>query len=154
MNYSIKVSVYNKEIVNLNEKNKDGSPADARYENRLVGGTGFNLKTASSNETFTGAELKAKIKERLKLSDDIIEVKLTSKGKELNDGEAVTSYGVVYSATNPYVARVKPETPVLVEAPAEEPQAPAEEPQAPAEEPQAPAEEPQAPAEEPQAPSN
>jgi hypothetical protein len=131
MNYSIKVAIYNKEIVNLNEKDKDGNPVEAKYENRFAGGTAFNLKTSSRDETFTGAELKAKIKERLNLSDDIIEVKLTSKGKELNDEEAVTVYGAVYSATYPYVARVKPERPAPVEEVVEEPQAPAEEPQAP-----------------------
>jgi hypothetical protein len=105
MNYEITAEVFNQVPENSNKKGSNLT--DPKLVKTLANKVGYNIN-AGKDTTFTGAELKAKIKADLKLADTGIEVTLkTGSGKEVADDVACEAYGIRFTATVAYVAPVK-----------------------------------------------
>lgn len=106
MNYEITAEVFNQVPKTVN---KTGLIlTDLKLVKTLANKVGYSIN-AGKDTTFTGAELKAKIKADLKLADTIIDVTLkTGNGKEVADDVACEAYGIKFTATIAYVAPVKP----------------------------------------------
>jgi hypothetical protein len=106
MNYLITAEVFNQ----VPEKsNKIGGVlTDLKLVKTLANKSGYNIN-AGKDTTFTGAELKAKIKAHLKLEDELIDVTLkTGDGNDVADDTACEAYGIKFKATKAYVAPVMP----------------------------------------------
>jgi hypothetical protein len=105
MNYLITAEVFNQ--VTENSNRTGFGLTDPKLVKTLANKAGYNINAGKAT-TFTGAELKSKIKATLKLADNIIDVTLkTGDGKEVADDVACEAYGITFEATNPYVAPVK-----------------------------------------------
>jgi hypothetical protein len=110
MNYEITAEVFNQVAEN---SNKTGSIlTDPKLIKKLFNKVGYNIN-AGKDTTFTGAELKAKIKADLKLEDAVIDITLkTGSGKDIADDVACEVYGIRFRAIKPYTAPAEPVVPV------------------------------------------
>ena len=108
MNYVITADVFDQVNIATSDPGKEGStPAPLKLVKKLANKVAYNLN-AGKDTTFTGAEIKAKIKEYLKLEDTVIDITLkTGDETDVADDVACDAYGVKFQATNPYVAPVK-----------------------------------------------
>ena len=107
MNYIITATIFDQINVATSDPGKDGILPDPKLVKKRSGKTSYNLN-AGKDIKFTGSEIKAKIKDKLKLADTVIEVTLkTSNGDVVADDVACEAYGIEFEATNPYVAPVK-----------------------------------------------
>ena len=109
MNYVITADIFDQVNTATSDPGKEGSaPVAPKLVKTPVNKVAYNLN-AGKDATFTGAEIKAKIKEHLRLADTVIDITLkTGDGKDVADDAACDAYGVKFQATNPYVAPVKP----------------------------------------------
>ena len=115
MNYTVNANIY--KIVDSNNKKKaqSGDAVEPSYKKEPLKKRTFSLSTGSEVANFTTEEIITKVKEKLNITGDLVDVKLLAYGKELNPTEVVTAYGVKFEASIPVKTPVVEET--VVETP-------------------------------------
>ena len=118
MNYTVNANIYKTVDVNYKKKDSKGVLLLSEYKKEPVKKRAFSLSTEANIETYTADEIIAKVKTQLNLPEGVVDVKLTSHGKDLVGTEVVTSYGVKFEATLPLKTEVEvPVAPVVEETP-------------------------------------
>ena len=117
MNYTVNANIYETIDANYKKKDSKGVLLLSEYKKEPVKKRAFSLSTEANVETYTANEIIAKVKTQLNLPEGVVDVKLTSQGKDLVGTEVVTSYGVKFEATLPCKTEAQVAAPPVVETP-------------------------------------